>query len=166
LWRLSVDVVLIWGSSVLEAIERMLELDPGEEVETRLEIAKHMLRRAREELGRGDPVQASEKLYRAVEECIKILACLEGLDMCRRARGEGGWWTRLLSRAARRLTLRLGEKLVLEAWLNAYDLHVHGFHEHGLGVDEVRESLPVIEKLVNYTEGKVKQHTRKSKARP
>jgi len=44
-----------------------------------------MLRRAWEELERGDPVQASEKLYKAAEECIKILACLENLDEYRRA---------------------------------------------------------------------------------
>ena len=58
-------------SFVLEAVERMLELDPCEEVEARLEIAKCMLRRGREELEKGDPVQASEKLYKAAEESIK-----------------------------------------------------------------------------------------------
>ncbi len=145
-------------SFVLEAIERMLELDPREEASMRLEIAKHMLRRAKEELERGDAVQASEKLYKAVEECIKILACLDGLEECRRAREEGGWWTRLLSRAARRLALRLGEKLILEAWSQGYDLHVHGFHEHSLDVREVEESLPVVEKLVDYTERKMKSY--------
>ena len=163
MWRLSVDVVLIWGSSVLEAIERMLELDPGEEVETRLEIAKRMLRRAREELGRGDPVQASEKLYRAVEECIKILACLEGLDMCRRARGEGGWWTKLLAQAASRLAQRLGEKLVLEAWLNAYDLHVHGFHEHAYTVEDIEPRVEVVERLITYTKNRLKQQDHHTK---
>jgi len=137
---------------VLEAIERVLKLDPSEEVLTRLEVARHMLRRAREELKKGDAVQASEKLYKAVEECIKALACLEGLEECRRARDEGGWRTKLLSRAARKLSLRLGEGLILEAWSQGYDLHVHGFHEHGLGVEEVRESLPVVERFVNYVE--------------
>jgi len=139
-------------SFVIEAIERALKLDLHEEVVTRLEIARHMLRRAREELSKGDAVQASEKLYKAVEECIKVLVCLEGLEECRRARDEGGWWTRLLSKVARRLSLRLGEGLILEAWSQGYDLHVHGFHEHGLGVEEVRESLPVVERFVNYVE--------------
>ena len=58
-----------------------------EELETRMEIAEYMLRRAREELEQGDPVQASEKLYKAVEECIKVLACLEDLEECRREAG-------------------------------------------------------------------------------
>ncbi len=136
---------------VIEAIERKLQLDPMEELETRLEIALYMLRRAREELEKGDPVQASEKLYKAVEECIKVLACMEGLEECQRAREEGGWWTRLLSRAARRLASRLQTSIIREAWEEAYDLHVHGFHEHALGVDEVRQGVPVVEKLVEYT---------------
>ncbi len=150
-------------SFILEAIERMLELDPNEEIEARLEIAEHMLKRAHEELEKGDATQASEKLYKAVEECIKILTCLEGLEECRKAREERSWWTRLLSKAARKLTLHLGENLILEAWSQGYDLHVHGFHEHGLNVDEVRESLPIIEKLVNYTKKKAKQHIRKTR---
>lgn len=136
---------------VLEAIEQTLGLDPQEELETRFSIAEHMLRRAREELEGGDPVQASEKLYKAVEECIKILACLNGLEECDIARREGAWWSKLLGRAARRLSLALGEPLIVEAWSHAYDLHVHGFHEHAYTVEEVRESLPLVEKLVEYT---------------
>jgi len=151
-------------SFVLEAIERMLNLDPSEEIEARLEIAKHMLKRAREEIEKGDAIQASEKLYKAVEECIKILTCIEGLEECRRAREEGGWWTKLLSRAARKLALRLGEKIVLEAWSQGYDLHVHGFHEHSLGVDEVKESLPTVEQLIKFTEEKVKHYLEKERS--
>ena len=70
-------------------------------------IAEYMLERAREELKRGNPIQASEKLYKAVEECIKTLACLEGLEECERARREGQWWTKLLSRAASKLARKL-----------------------------------------------------------
>ena len=40
-------------SFIIEAVEEKLSLDPREELETRLAIAEHMLRRAREELGRG-----------------------------------------------------------------------------------------------------------------
>ncbi|AEM39062.1 PaREP1 family protein [Pyrolobus fumarii 1A] len=138
-------------SFVLEAVERALDLDPEEELETRVAVAEHMLRRARDVLEKGDAVQASEKLYKAVEECIKVLACLEGLEECRRAREEGQWWTKLLSRAARKLSVRLNEPLVLEAWGHAYDLHVHGFHEHALDAENVARSVPVVEKLVSYT---------------
>jgi HEPN domain-containing protein len=140
---------------VIDSLERSLQLDPMEELEARIEIAEHMLRRAREELEEGDAVQASEKLYRAVEECIKILACLEGLEECRRAREEGQWWPKLLSKAARKLTAKLGTSLPREAWEEAYDLHVHGFHEHALSVNEVKQSLPVIEKLLEYVKGRL-----------
>lgn len=136
---------------VLEDVGERLDLDPAEEMWTRLEVAEYMLRRGREELARGDPVQASEKLYKAVEECIKILACLEELNVCRRAREEGGWWTKLLAQAASRLTRKLGEKLVLEAWVNAYDLHVHGFHQHAYTVEDVESRVEVVERLVTYT---------------
>ena len=147
-------------SFMLEAVTEKLSSDPREEYQARIAIAEHMLERAREELDRGDPVQASEKLYKAVEECIKVLACLEALEECRRAREEGGWWSRLLARAARRLSRRLSEKLILEAWSQAFDLHVHGFHEHSLGVEDVRETLPVVERLVEYTKHVFKEKTR------
>ncbi len=144
-------------SFVLEAVERALGLDPREELEARLAIAEHMLRRAREELGRGDAVQASEKLYKAVEECIKILACLEGLEECRKAREEGQWWSRLLARAASRLSRRLGEPVILEAWEAGFDLHVHGFHEHAFDAEDVMLRLPPVENLVEYTKRRLRE---------
>ena len=148
---------------VIAAIEDRLELDPSEELETRLEIAKHMLRRGLEELERGDAVQASEKLYKAVEECIKILACLEELEECRVGK-EVGWWTKLLSRAARKLSSKLGLEMIRIAWEEGYDLHVHGFREHGLGIDEVKQSVPIIEKLVEYTEKRLRSGDRSSRS--
>ena len=139
-------------SRIIELLAKDLGLDPKDEAPLHLELAERFMSEGMELLRRGDTIQASEKLYKAVEECIKALACLEGLEECRRARDEGGWRTKLLSRAARKLSLRLGEGLILEAWSQGYDLHVHGFHEHGLGVEEVRESLPVVERFVNYVE--------------
>jgi hypothetical protein len=78
-------------SFVIEAIEEGLKLDPREELPTRLEVAEYMLRRAEEKLGKDDAVQASEKLYNAVEECVKVLACVEKLEECRKAREKDGW---------------------------------------------------------------------------
>ncbi len=136
---------------IIGAVEDKLGLDPREELETRLAIADYMFQRAKEELEKGDAVQASEKLYKVVEECIKVLVCLEGLEECRKAREEGQWWTKLLAKAARRLSTRLGTDIIREAWEEGYDLHVHGFHEHVFTVDEVRQGVPVIEKLLQYT---------------
>ena len=137
---------------VLDAVYEALRLDPEEELRARIDIAQHMLRRAREELERGDPVQASEKLYKATEEAIKVLACLEGLEECEKARREGGWWSRLLARAARKLARKHGS-FILDAWSQAFDLHVHGFHEHSYSVEDVEETLPLVEKIVTYAAG-------------
>ena len=171
IWVLLVTVVNIPGrlleairrrgfdpeSFIIEAVEEKLGLDPREELETRIAVAEHMLRRAREELEKGDAVQASEKLYKTVEECIKVLACLEGLEECRRAREEGGWWTRLLARAAFRLSRVLGEQLIIQAWEAGYNLHVHGFREHALDPEGVMQRLPLIEKLVAYTRRRLQE---------
>ena len=151
-------------SFVVEAVESLLGLDPGEEPEARLAVAEHMLRRAGGELEKGDPVQAGEKLYKAAGECVKVLACLEGLEECSRARREGGWWTRLLARAARRLARMLGEPLILDAWSQGYDLHVHGFHEHALSVEDVAETVPVVERLVAYTRERLRAWLEKRRA--
>ncbi len=142
-------------SFVLEAVVEKLARDPQEEYLARLRIARYMLERAEEELARRDAVQASEKLYKAVEECIKVLACMEGLEECERAHREGGWWTKLLARAASRLARRLGNQLIVEAWEAGYNLHVHGFHEHALDVEDVEARLSKIKKLVDYTEHRV-----------
>ncbi len=44
---------------------------------------------------KGDAIQASEKIYKAVEECIKVHACLEGLGSAIRleegADGQSCW---------------------------------------------------------------------------
>lgn len=133
---------------VLDVLAEKLSDDPAEELWIRLEVAEHMIQRAKEELDRRDPVEASEKAYKAVEEAVKILARLHDLEECSRARNEGGWWSRLLARAARRLAVITGDNLVVEAWANAFDLHVHGFHGHACGVEEVKAALPIVEKLV------------------
>ncbi|WP_244403827.1 PaREP1 family protein [Pyrolobus fumarii] len=147
-------------SFIIEAVEEKLGLDPREELEARVAVAEHMLRRARDVLEKGDAVQASEKLYKAVEECIKVLACLEGLEECRRAREEGGGWSGLLARAASRLSRVLGEQLVIQAWEAGYNLHVHGFHEHAFDPEDVKQRLPLIEGLVEYTRSRLREKKR------
>ncbi len=50
-------------------------------------------------VGKGDIVQASEKLYKAVEKAVKALAIARGLDEAREALSRGRWtvsyWIRL-----------------------------------------------------------------------
>ncbi len=92
-------------------------------------------------LEKGDPIQASEKLYRAVGECIKALAEALRLPVLEEVEKRGKWETWLLGRAARQAAERLGEDRVRLAWKDAYDVHVWGFHEAKYDVDDVRASL-------------------------
>ncbi len=117
-----------------------------------LELALRFLDEAKMYLGKGDPVQASERLYKVAEECIKALAIKYNIPGAEEALKEGRWWTRLLSRAAKTLTTRLNEQIINTAWCVAYDLHVWGFHEAALTVDHVKVSLPHIEQLLRKTQ--------------
>jgi hypothetical protein len=59
---------------VIDSIVEKLRIDPEEEVAIHIELAERYLDEARRYIDRGDPVQASEKLYKVAEECIKALA--------------------------------------------------------------------------------------------
>lgn len=78
-------------SFVAEALARALGIDPREEAEVHLELAERFLEEGRELLRKGDPVQASEKLYRVAEECIKAMAMALGLEESKEARARGTW---------------------------------------------------------------------------
>ncbi|WP_367834200.1 PaREP1 family protein [Vulcanisaeta sp. JCM 16159] len=58
---------------ILTTIIKTLRLDPETTMKTRLELTMKYLDEGRELVDR-DPVQASEKLYKAAEEVIKALA--------------------------------------------------------------------------------------------
>lgn len=46
--------------------------DPSTAIRIRLELAEKYLNEAKEYVRKGDAVQASEKAYKAAEECIKL----------------------------------------------------------------------------------------------
>lgn len=104
-----------------------------------------------EYLRRGDPIQASEKLYKVAENAIKILAEINQIPEYRRARQEGTWWSKLLDKAAERLKDVYGEEL-LDAWRTAYELHLKGFHEEQLTAEEIWERIYKIEDLLRIVE--------------
>ena len=64
---------LVLEEIVLSSLIEKLGLDPAAAVEARLELARRYLREGGELVDR-DPIQASEKLYKAAEECVKALA--------------------------------------------------------------------------------------------
>jgi len=64
------------GLNVVDLIISALygELDPKIIIESRIELAERYLSEARSYLDKGDSIQASENMYKVVEECIKALA--------------------------------------------------------------------------------------------
>jgi hypothetical protein len=126
-------------------------LDPGIAAGARVELAEKYLAEAEEHLARGDAVQASEKLYKVVEECIKALAELYDTPEHREAAREGRWLAQLLGKAARRLARELNEPRIEYAWAVAYDVHVWGFHEAKYTIEDVKGDLEHASWLLNYT---------------
>jgi len=136
---------------VVEALAKALNMDPREVAKARIELAERMLREAEGYIGKGDAVHASEKLYKAVEECIKALAEALRVGVLEEVERRGRWETWLLGRAARELAEKLSEDRVRLAWKDAYDVHVWGFHESRYGVEDVKASLPLAKWVVGYT---------------
>jgi len=133
-------------SLIIDSLVKSLGLDPSIGVEAHLELASRYL-----EEGKGlvdkDPVQASEKLYKAAEEAVKALAMhfnvKEVLDVVERSR----WSVTELVRAVTEISKKLG-KWFRYSWDSAWVLHVWGFHEARLDAESVRERLPDVEGMV------------------
>jgi plasmid stabilization system protein ParE len=56
-------------------------------------LAERYLKETREYIAKGDAIQASEKMYRVVEECIKALAETLDTPETQEARKNGRWFT-------------------------------------------------------------------------
>ena len=116
-----------------------------------MEVAgiSRFINESKECIAKGDAVQASEKLYKAVEECIKILAERYKLPEHSEAEKDGRWRSYLLGRAAGRLADDLNRKEIGDVWARAFEIHVWGFHEGKYGVEEIKRNVPYIEWLVD-----------------
>jgi PaREP1/PaREP8 domain containing family protein len=129
----------------------ILSDDPEAVIEARLEAAERYLNEARDYVNRGDAVQASEKMYKVVEECIKALAQAYNIEEYVKASEEGRWWVSLIGKAARRLAGILNEPRVEFTWSVAYDLHVWGFHEAKYTINDVKGDLNHVQWLLEFT---------------
>ncbi len=118
----------------------------------RVVLAVTCLQRAKEYMAKNDPMQASEKLYKATEEAIKFLAEHHGLSEIDTAEKRGRWSTGLLGTSSKKLTEQLAKKEIDEAWTKAFDVHVLGFHKNQYRVAEVAFAVPYIENLITYVE--------------
>ncbi|ADN50768.1 PaREP1 family protein [Vulcanisaeta distributa] len=129
---------------IIDVLTVNLNIDPPSAAKAHAKLALAMFNEGLSFVDKGDVVQASERLYKAVEGSVKALAIARGLDEAREALSKGRWTVSLLDKAAR----RLGDK-VWRAWTEAYFLHVNGFHEVRIDVDDVRARIPIIQELIN-----------------
>jgi len=143
-------------SVVIDFLLRELSFNPRDEAEIHLELAEKYLNEAKKYIDRRDPVQASEKMYKAVEEALKVLAIIYKMPEYKKALKEGRWWIQLLGKTARRLTKILNEPRIESTWAIAYDLHVWGLHEAKYEINEVKDDIAHIEWIVKYAKEKIK----------
>ncbi|MCC6024667.1 MAG: PaREP1 family protein [Thaumarchaeota archaeon] len=134
-------------SLVVELLTRALNLDPQATCEVHLELSHRYLGEGRA-LVYKDPVQASEKLYKAAEEAVKALAIFYNLqDVLSGVEGKGRWTVSYLEKAVEAISEKLGGWF-LQSWDNAWALHVWGFHEAKLDSKAVEIRLPYVERMV------------------
>jgi len=142
--RKSVDVEPL----VLDFLISFLNLDPQVAAESHLELAVKYLEEGKNLIDK-DPVQASEKLYKAAEEVTKALATHFNLrDILEDVERSGRWSVGKLEKAVLRISERLGDWFSA-AWDRAWTLHVWGFHEAKFDPEDVRARLPDIERMVS-----------------
>jgi len=153
-------------SLVVDLLVERLGIDPRDAVDVHLELATKFFEEGLE-LVEKDPVQASEKLYKAMEECVKAVAKLLDLkDVVDRVKARGRWTVTDLERVVRRASEVIGEELGI-AWDAANYLHVWGFHEAKLSPESVKARAPSIRRAIelvkNYAEKLLKHGTDSSK---
>lgn len=113
----------------------------------RVKLIERLFEEAAGYLEKGDSVQSSEKLYKSAEECIKALAEHFSLEEVKDAEERGRWTLTLLEKAVGKLVNKLSVDVEL-GWDAANYLHIWGFHEVKLDVEDVKRRLPTIKKLI------------------
>jgi AraC-like DNA-binding protein len=135
---------------VLRLFSKELNLDPKTVAEARLELAERYLAEGKELVDR-DPVQASEKLYKVAEECVKALAIHYNLeDILGNVEKRGRWTVTDLEKAVKEISRRVDE-LFVSLWDHAWVLHVWGFHEAKLDSESVKMRIKYIESMLEKT---------------
>jgi hypothetical protein len=143
-------------SYIIDLLTKMFNLDPIVSVESHLELSMKYLDEGRSLIDK-DPIQASEKLYKAAEEVVKALTIYFNLSNIIEKVNERKMWTVTeLDKASRMISEKLG-KWFRSSWDTAWALHVWGFHEAKLDSESVRDRLPDIEKMVMEAQKVVKR---------
>ena len=134
--------------------------EAGKKALQHLELAERFLAEGKELIDK-DPVQASEKLYKAAEEAVKAIATALDLDEVKKALERGRWTLSLLDDAIYAISERLGVKELMDWWDAAYRLHVDGFHEAKLRSMDVAKRLGHVEALVGLAKMVVEKNLKK-----
>ncbi|MEM1626891.1 MAG: PaREP1 family protein [Sulfolobaceae archaeon] len=132
------------------------EEDPKEGIKLRLDLAKKYMEECDEYIKKGDAMQASEKCYKVAEEVVKALAEKYNLEEYQKARKEGRWYTYLLVSASDKLSLTLGD-WVSSGWDAGYSLHVWGFHEAKLSIQDILSRVERVRKMLKECEKILKE---------
>ncbi len=141
-------------SIVIEILTERLGMDPREAAEVHLELAEKYFREGLELVDK-DPIQASEKLYKAAEEILKAIAKhLNLVDILGKVRERGRWTVTDLEKVARIGAKVFGEEIYV-GWDRASYLHVWGFHEAKLDSEAVRVRAPYIEKMIELVKQRI-----------
>ena len=137
-------------SKFIDFLIKELKLNPDEEIKIRIELAMKYLNEGKELIDK-DPVQASEKLYKSAEECVKILAIFfKYEDILKRVEGRGKWSVTDLEKVVERVSDRINNWFY-DAWDHAWILHVWDFHEAKLDSEAIRRRVSYIERIVYET---------------
>jgi hypothetical protein len=133
-------------TSVVDLLMKALNLDPEVSVDVHLELALKYLEEGKSLVDK-DPARASEKLYKAAEEVVKVLATYFNLsDILEDVAKSGRWSVTRLWRSVLRISDKLGEWF-MHSWNSAWILHVWGFHEAKFGPEDVKKLLPYVERM-------------------
>jgi hypothetical protein len=125
-------------------------------VESHLELSAKYLNEGKSLIDKN-PIQASEKLYKAAEEVVKALTIYFNLsDIIEKVNERKRWTITELDKASRLISEKLG-KWFRSSWDTAWALHVWGFHEAKLDFESVRDRLPDIKKMVMEAQKVVKR---------
>jgi hypothetical protein len=117
------------------------------EVLKHLELAERFLEEGRALMDK-DPIQASEKFYKAAEEVVKTLTMYYNLsDILKTIERKGRWTVTELEEAVELISQRVGEWFIT-SWDSAWAVHVWGFHEAKLNSKAVKIRVPYIERMV------------------
>ncbi len=139
-------------NSASDAYPNKLDLEPKTIAKTHLELAEKYFAEGKNLVDK-DPVQASEKLYKVAEECVKALAIYYNLeDVLKSVESRGRWTVTDLEKAVKEISKRVGKEFLV-AWGEANYLHVWGFHEAKLDSESIKMRIEYVEFML----GKVRE---------